>query len=64
MPTIPRKIPQRRLLLTCLALVWLSAGSAVFGQSRYIGWHSDLKTAAERAAATGKPLMVVFRCVR
>lgn len=64
MPTIPRTISQRQLLLSCLALVWLSAGSAVFGQSRYIGWHSDLKSAAEQAAASGKPLMVVFRCVR
>ena len=50
--------------LPCLALVWLSAGSTVVGQDRYIGWHSDLKRAAERAAASGKPLMVVFRCVR
>jgi hypothetical protein len=65
MPTIPRNAPlQSRTALPILALVWLSAGTAVFGQSRYIGWHSDLKTAAERAAATGKPLMVVFRCVR
>ena len=51
-------------LLCCLVSVWLSAGSAVFAQSRYFGWHNDLKTAADRAAATGKPLMVVLRCVR
>lgn len=38
--------------------------TAALGQSRYVGWHSDLKTAAAKAAETGKPLMVVFRCVR
>ena len=56
--------PRIRPTLACLALVWLSSGTAVVGQSRYIGWHSDLKTAAVQAASSGKPLMVVFRCVR
>jgi hypothetical protein len=64
MPTPLRRTTRFLAVLPCVALVWLSAGTAVFGQSRYIGWHSDLKSAAEQAAASGKPLMVVFRCVR
>lgn len=27
-------------------------------------WHDRLSTAVDEARATGKPLMVVFRCVR
>lgn len=27
------------------------------------GWHPDLATGMKEAAATDKPLMVVFRCV-
>jgi hypothetical protein len=64
MPTPLRRTTRFLAAWFCLCLVWLSAGTAVFGQSRYIGWHSDLKSAAEQAAASGKPLMVVFRCVR
>jgi len=55
---------QRQAMLLPAVLVWLSAGTALFGQSRYVGWHTSLKTAAEKAESTGKPIMVVFRCVR
>ena len=53
-----------RLRIALLAVLLLAVARPLPGQTRYVGWHSDLKTAAAKAAKTGKPLMVVFRCVR
>jgi hypothetical protein len=36
----------------------------VFAQSQAPGWQTDLNAAREVARRTGKPLFVVFRCVR
>ena len=36
----------------------------VHAQSQVQGWHTDLNPAREAARRTGKPLFVVFRCVR
>ena len=36
----------------------------VHAQSQVQGWHTDLNSAREAARRTGKPLFVVFRCVR
>ena len=36
----------------------------VYAQSQVQGWHNDLNSAREAARRTGKPLFVVFRCVR
>lgn len=48
-----------------LSLVLMSGTvSTACAQNRLAGWHSDLKTAAAVARRTGKPLFVVFRCVR
>jgi len=49
------------------ALLLLMAGfaaSTARAQAKYTGWHTDLQTAADKADQTGKPLFVVFRCVR
>ena len=36
----------------------------VHAQSQAQGWQTDLNAAREVARRTGKPLFVVFRCVR
>ncbi|HVW00655.1 MAG TPA: hypothetical protein VHB77_09950 [Planctomycetaceae bacterium] len=36
----------------------------VHAQAQVQGWHTDLNAAREVARRTGKPLFVVFRCVR
>ena len=30
----------------------------------FVGWHNNLKRAAEVSSETGKPMFVVFRCER
>lgn len=53
-------------------LVWLFAIAACFAfatqtasaQEALPGWHSNLPQAQKIAEETGKPLFIVFRCVR
>jgi hypothetical protein len=49
-------------LLAVLSLFALT--SPAFAQEKVNGWHGDLESAQKVARETGKPLFVVFRCVR
>lgn len=48
--------------LGLLALCGL--GTSANAQTPAIRWHGDLKQAADLSRTSGKPLFVVFRCVR
>jgi hypothetical protein len=54
--------PLLRALLPILAL--LPTGAPASAQEKILRWHVDLGNGAEAARASGKPLFVVFRCVR
>jgi hypothetical protein len=54
--------PLLRALLPLLAL--LLTGASASAQEKILRWHDDLGRGAEAAHASGKPLFVVFRCVR
>ncbi len=41
-----------------------SSDRAVFAQDVVPGWHTNLDDACRAAEANGKPLFIVFRCVR
>ena len=51
----------------CGALLLVVAGIVVAGiahaESNGVEWRDDLAAARKEAARTGKPLLVVFRCV-
>jgi len=51
-----------RAVLPVLAL--LLTGAPASAQEKILRWHVDLGRGAEAARASGKPLFVVFRCVR
>jgi hypothetical protein len=51
-----------RALLPVLAL--LLTGAPASAQEKILRWHDDLGRGAETARKSGKPLFVVFRCVR
>ena len=51
----------RCFLATMLLLVGVSTVSA---QATVPGWHDNLDQARKVAERDGKPLLVVFRCVR
>jgi hypothetical protein len=53
-----RAIAGATLLLTC------GFGSTADAQTTAARWHGDLKQGAEASRTSGKPLFVVFRCVR
>jgi hypothetical protein len=44
-----------------LATLWLTP---VFAQAQVQGWHTRLEDAQRLARETGKPIFLVFRCVR
>ena len=47
------------------ALLWFTFTSNLsFAQENIPGWHSNLEQARRIAEETGKPLFIVFRCVR
>jgi len=48
------------LLAAALGIAWSTPRSATAAP----GWHDRLDAAVTRAKETGKPLFVVFRCVR
>ncbi len=50
-------------LLAAIPAALLSAGEAA-AQATFLGWHSNLNTAAKVSTKTGKPIFLVFRCVR
>jgi hypothetical protein len=52
-----------RFLLAIAVFPLLSTGELV-AQSNYFGWHRDLSQAAKISKQTGKPIFLVFRCVR
>jgi hypothetical protein len=51
-----------RALMPVLAL--LLTGAPVSAQEKILRWHDELGRGVEAARASGKPLFVVFRCVR
>jgi hypothetical protein len=51
-----------RALLPLLTL--LLTGVPASAQEKILRWHDDLGRGAEAARTSGKPLFVVFRCVR
>lgn len=58
-----------RFFRAVLASVWaipavLAYSNAAFAQANFFGWHTNLNTAAKVSTATGKPIFLVFRCVR
>jgi hypothetical protein len=46
------------------AAFWLTGDAVCQAQTNIARWHSNLKEGVQLAHDTGKPLMVVFRCVR
>jgi hypothetical protein len=49
------------------AILWcfvFSQNRAVVAQDVVPGWHTNLDDACRAAEANGKPLFIVFRCVR
>ncbi|MDB5384473.1 MAG: hypothetical protein JWM11_119 [Planctomycetaceae bacterium] len=50
----------RAFVMLCL----LIQAAGVSAQTQVAGWHTDLASACKLARETGKPLFVVFRCVR
>ena len=51
------------VLATLVATPAADAQPGRFGNAGQYGWLSDLRTGKEQARQTGKPLMVVVRCV-
>ena len=52
----------QRTMVAALLLAGLSG--AAQAQARVPRWHERIETAAETARESGKPLLIVFRCVR
>lgn len=53
-----------RRVLTCLILGLTGMAGSVGAQTSEFGWHGELARGAAAARESGKPLFVVFRCVR
>ena len=47
-----------------IATLLLLTSNSSFAQETVPGWHSNLAQAQRLAEETGKPLFIVFRCVR
>lgn len=47
-----------------LVLLFVAMSSSASAQEKISGWHTDLDSACKLARESGKPLFVVFRCVR
>ena len=52
------------LISSFVVTVLCAAASSACGQEKLLRWHDNLDRGAEAARASGKPLFVVFRCVR
>lgn len=59
----------RKPALVCAGIAYLILLQAAVAQPRWqreareYGWLTDYQTAKDRAKETGKPIMLVFRCV-
>lgn len=63
--TIARDVRRLGLALLCaISVVLLFSVREVAAQANFFGWHTDLNTAAKVSTSTGKPIFLVFRCVR
>jgi hypothetical protein len=51
-------------VLTGLTLTLTGLTASVGAQTSELGWHGELARGAAAARESGKPLFVVFRCVR
>jgi hypothetical protein len=51
-----------RALLPVLAL--LLTGASALAQDKLLRWHDEIGRGSDAARSSGKPLFVVFRCVR
>jgi hypothetical protein len=54
--------PVRSLLITAAIACFTTLPT--IANAQFLGWHNNLNAAAKVSAKTGKPLFVVFRCVR
>jgi|GEM_PF-2455694 len=52
------------LSLGLMSLIVGGLAAEAAGQSLVAGWHSDLDEARRASRETGKPIFLVFRCVR
>ena len=43
---------------------FIASTASALAQPNLLGWHDGIERGAESARASGKPLFVVFRCVR
>jgi hypothetical protein len=57
-------VPPLWKAMACLSSLFVLASNFAQSQSSYPGWHRNLEAAQREAAKTGKPVFVVFRCVR
>lgn len=53
-----------RCVWAVIATLLLLASNSTFAQETVPGWHSNLAQAQKLAEESGKPLFIVFRCVR
>ena len=60
---MPTSLP-RSLLAALQSVLLLLIAAPLAAQETYEGWHTSLQRGVEQARQTGKPLFVVFRCVR
>lgn len=59
-----RSITPRLQILPILAVAFLATVSRSPAQDKLLRWHDGLARGVEAARSSGKPLFVVFRCVR
>jgi len=57
-------IPRRIQFPAVAALALFSVASFASAQDKVLRWHDSLDRATAAARTTGKPVFVVFRCVR
>jgi hypothetical protein len=50
--------------VACLAALFLLHSAAVSAQDKIQRWYENLDRGVEAARKSGKPLFIVFRCVR
>jgi hypothetical protein len=65
MQVAPNELTQRRLPIPALIVFAFLANVALApAQEKLLRWHDGLASGVEAARGSGKPLFVVFRCVR
>lgn len=57
-------MPSHRLTLALTGMLLAACGSTARAQNALFRWHDNMDRAAAAARDSGKPLFVVFRCVR